>query len=956
MSPRILHRLTGLLVAMVSCVQFLLTVQITVPYWDPGELSAAAYLLQVPHPPGGPLFSLMGRIFYLLPIPGDMGLKVNLVSAIASVAAVFFLYLIAVKLIEQMRGARVATVAEAIETYGAAAIGALALSFADSFWFNGVESNYFAASTLLFSMMVWLMLKWNEQADVPGSDRYLLAIAYLAGLSAGVHLMSVPAIFAAIMLVVFRRITRNDTACKQSAWVFVAHVAVILVVIYGMWSNLTNAEPPSIEDAKAYDTRFVAIMGAISVVVLGAFWKKVFTKDSFYLALAAGAMALGLAYPGVIKKLPQLVHVLAADNSTTGGVILLAIVAALGGIALWARRNKKALLHLVALGVLLVILGFSTYTMILIRANKHTPMNENEPKTFSALLTYLNREQYGDFPMFKRRWTMEPERQRTFTAYTSDFDFFWRYQMNHMFIRYMLFNYGGRASRDQDADWSPNQLFAIPLLMGLFGVYTHFRKNWRVASVFLMLFVIMGFLIAFYQNQQDPQPRERDYFYGGAYFVFALWIALGVYGIVGRVRERLASATWVHAASAAILLLALFFIPVRMAWTNWHTHDRSRNWTAWETAYNMLQTCDRDGILITAGDNDTFPLWFLQDVEGIRRDVRVVNLSLANTNWYVQQLKEKPYYEEAKAVPLSMSDRIIAAAQAVAWNPQVVSLPVPPEAFATEGITDTTVIHKGSMEWRMPNTLDYGPTKAIRFQDAVVLDIIRTNRWKRPIYFAITCPPDCRIGLDEYLRICGLGYRLTPTKSSARDLGVDEPALAAQVMADPQEISAGPQRGFKQGTVPDTTVYLDENEIRPLYGLRIAFRALGSYYMGVTRDPQKAAAVAERMLQVIPPPRFAPTLDENGELASVFLQAGQPEKAALYGGRAEAQFAAMTPSMLASNPSAFRVMLDLYAIEHRYAKALELLQNLQRMYPGDPSIASRIQQVQQMMQSGQIQP
>ena len=949
MSPRILHRLVGIFVVVISAVQFLATVQPTVPFWDPGELSAAAYLLQVPHPPGGPLFSLVGRIFYILPLPGDLGLKVNLVSVCASIATVWFLYLIAVKLIEDLRRGPTTSVTDALGTYLSAAIGALALSFCDSFWFNGVESNYFATSTLLFSIMIWLMLKWNEQADQPTSDRYLLMIAYLAGLSAGVHLMSVPAIFAAVMIVVFRRYTTNKKSCKTSAYVFLFHIAVLFIVTYGMWSSLKSAQPPSIEDAKAYDLRFVGIMGVTSLCVMGLFWKRVFLRDSVYLALLAAGIAIGLAYPGVIKILPQLIHTLSADDSTRGGLILLAVVAVFGTLAFWARRRKHTLIHLFAACVLLMILGFSTYTMILIRANKHTPMNENEPRTFSGLLTYLNREQYGDFPIFKRRWSPEVDRQQTFRMYTTDFDFFWRYQMHHMFTRYLLFNYAGRASRDQDADWSAAQLFGIPLLIGLFGLYTHFRRNWQMATVFLILFVIEGYLIAFYQNQQQPQPRERDYFYGGAYFVFAVWIALGINGLITLARDNLRAPRLASIGMAAVLLLGAVFIPLRMALTNWHTHDRSKNWLAWETGYNMLQTCDKDGILITNGDNDTFPLWFLQDVEGIRRDVRVICLSLANTNWYVQQLKDRPYFAEAQAVPLSISDSRIATIQPALWEPQIVTVPVPKEAYAAFGITDTAITNAGKIEWRMENTLAFGNTKAIRVQDIVVLDLIRTNQWKRPIYFAVTGGPDSRIGLDEYLKSCGFAYRLTPAKATTHDVGVDEPVLAANVMHEAEGYSQKPQYGFKLRTVADTTVFLDENEARILLGLRSAFRSLAYYYLEAQHDSQKAALVVDRLQQIMPPSRMAAPIEESVNFASIYFRIGQLQKFNAMADRVEQQFAGMSPQSLAADPYLYGAMLELYEMRRDYPKALSLLQKLARMYPDDPSIKARVNSIQEQM-------
>ncbi|HTR98604.1 MAG TPA: DUF2723 domain-containing protein, partial [Bacteroidota bacterium] len=797
MNARILHRAVAGAVFAISAVQFFLTAQPTVSFWDPGELSAAAYMLQVPHPPGGPLFSLVGRFFYLLPMPGDPGFRMNMVSVVSSALAVLFVYLIAVRLIRRTRRGEPESTAALLGTFLPAAIGALALSFCDSFWFNGVEANYFAASTFLFTAMLWLLLVWDEKAEEPGSGRYLLMIAYLAGLSAGVHLMSVPTVFTVAMVVVFRKIVTDDDTCRKTGLIFLAQAVLLLLVAFVWWNGMTSTQVPSPEEFYAYDRKFALVMGAISLGFMALFRKRIFRRDSFYIPVLAGGAALFVTYPGVIKLLPKLIHGLARDDSSLGIAILAVILAALGYAAYVSGKRARGFLHISLLALLCVILGFSTYTMIVTRANVHPPMNENNPRDFSGLLTYLNREQYGEFPLFKRRWTPEADRQKTFAAYTSDFDFFARYQMQHMFNRYILFNFAGRDSRDQDADPAWGQLLGIPLLVGLFGLYWHFRRDWRMGAAFLLLFIIMGYLIAFYQNQQEPQPRERDYFYAGAYAVFAIWIALGVRGLAetaaGLFRGQARTA-----GEAAVLIAATVFIPLRMFQTNLPTHDRSKNRLAWEYSYDMLQTCERDAILFTNGDNDTFPLWYMQDVEGVRRDVRVVNLSLVNTPWYIQQMKDRPYYPEAAAVPISIPDRRIPDLEGlIPWEPQTVTIPVPPGAAGGEVFTDTAIFNAGAVagtaapdtgaagegriQFVMKNTVQYGRTKAIRVQDFMVKNIIETNRWQRPVYFAITCPPDSRIGIDDYLRFCGLAWKLVPYKATRVSMGIDPGVLGANL-------------------------------------------------------------------------------------------------------------------------------------------------------------------------------
>ena len=289
-------------------------------------------------------------------------------------------------------------------------------------------------------------------------------------------------------------------------------------------------------------------------------------------------------------------------------------------------------------------------------------MNENAPKNFTALISYLNRDQYGDFPAFKRRFSPEPHQQGIYTNYTSDLDFFWRYQMNHMMTRYLLWQYGGRESWNQDSGInfgkflnsvgnavgkpfnlqfgddngaSHNTFWGIPFFIGLIGIFFHFRRDWKMATAFMLLFIFCSYLFAFYQNQQEPQPRERDKFLASIGFAYAVWIAIGIRELIDYAKRKLNRQSMEKGVTYAILALGFLFIPARMLQANYNEHDRSKNWMPWDFAYNLLQSCAPHSILFTNGDNDTFPLWYLQDVEGVRRDIRIANLSLINTDWYI---------------------------------------------------------------------------------------------------------------------------------------------------------------------------------------------------------------------------------------------------------------------------------------------------------------------------------
>ena len=284
-----------------------------------------------------------------------------------------------------------------------------------------------------------------------------------------------------------------------------------------------------------------------------------------------------------------------------------------------------------------------------------------------------------------------------------------------------------------------------------------------MGSAWLILFIFMGYLIMFYQNQQQPQPRDRFYFYPGALLVFAACIAVGVREIIELVMKKIKDPSLGRTTAFACLGVFLLLIPGNMLRTNYFTHDRSKNWLPWDFAYNLLQSCKPNGILFTNGDNDTFPLWYLQDVEGVRTDIRVVCLSLANTDWYNEQLKDTSPYGALK-VKFSMTDDMIAQLSPMEWKTQAVSVPVSKDAIKEFNVTDTSIIKSGQLTWVMKPTLEIGDDSGIRIQDIVVRDIIQNNTWDRPIYFASTCSPDCYIGLDDYLRTEGLATRLVPQK------------------------------------------------------------------------------------------------------------------------------------------------------------------------------------------------
>ncbi len=699
MDFKLMNRIFAGSVFFISLIVIWLTAQPSVSFWDCGEFIAAGYYLQVPHPPGAPFFLLLGRLFSMIPFAANIAFRFNLISVFSSAFAVTLLYLIAVKLIENYRGKDLTKRFDSIGTYIAAAVGALAFSFSDTFWFNGVEAEVYAFSTFLFAAVTYLMMLWNEKADEKDNEKYLLMIAYLIGLSTGVHLMSVLAIVPVVMVILFRKYLVDEEVCKKSGYIFLAHIGILLLIAVILWSGQKSSSPVSPEEYESFDSRFKLIMFGVSALLVGVFWKKLLNRNSIYMPIIIGGFALFLTYPGIVKFLPILLTWIGGESAVVPVIALAAIIAIAAYGVKYATDNQKPTLHLISMAFIFTLIGFTTFAMVIIRANENPPMNENEPDTFSELVSYLNREQYGDFPTFKRRFTQEAHQQGVYTDYSSDLDFFWRYQMHHMETRYLLWNFAGRESWDQDAGANiapfnsvgnffgkilgvqfkgdvKDSLFGIPLLIGLFGIYYHFRKDWKMASVFMIMFILMGYLTAFYQNQQQPQPRERDYFYVGAFFVFALWIALGARGLFDLIVEKVQNAQMRKAAIAVAFAAIIFLVPVRMLWANYFTHDRSQNWIPWDYSYNLLQSCAPNSVLFTNGDNDTFPLWYLQDVEGVRRDVRIANLSLLNTSWYISQLKNNDPYKVG-TIKMNLTNEQIAQIRPMQWEPRQLTIPAP---------------------------------------------------------------------------------------------------------------------------------------------------------------------------------------------------------------------------------------------------------------------------------------
>jgi hypothetical protein len=881
MSHKTIHRLSAVIVFFSAFIVYLLSLSSTVVFWDVGEFIASAKMLQVPHPPGSPLFVLWAHIAMMLPIAKDMAVRAHLVSALASSVGVTFTYLVCVRVITNFRGVP-GNFIDKLAVYGGSVIGALSLAYGTTYWDNSIEAEVYGASMLFLTITMWLTMRWLERADSEGNEKYILFMAYLMGLSLGVHLLQLLAIFPILLIMYFKKYEFNRRT-------FI---------------------------------RFCLVALAIFAVV----------------------------YPGIVKYLPGMMDgEFWGKKSDVIAAIPWLIIAGVSYGVYWSYKHHRKMLHIGLVSILLIFIGYTTYTSVLIRSNADPPMNENNPNNLARLTSYLGREQYGDQPFWPRRYSQEAQHQGIYTNYTSEWDFMIRYQLNHMFFRYVGWNYIGAAGDEQEAGVRWRDTLGVPLLVGLLGLYYQFKKDWKMGLVFLTMFIIMGPVLALYQGQQDPQPRERDYFYVGAFFVLSLWVAIGVVALIDYLRTSVQSAATSRLLSSGVVGLLVFAIPVNMVRMNWESHDRTGNYVAWDYSYNLLQTCEKDAILFTNGDNDTFPLWYLQDVEGIRRDVRVVCLSLVNTPWYIQQMKKKPYYPEAKAVPISLSDAQIARIEPVQWDPTQIDLPVPHEVFERYGVTDTSITNRGKISFMMKNTRQFGDTKAILVQDLMVYDIVMTTKWTRPIYFGTGVPSGSRVGLDDYLWFEGLAWKLKPKKVDSREQGIDADVLEANLFHEPEGFSRTPRYGYKFRNVGNPKIHFEEESERYVMNYRSAFLYLSMDYANVKKDTAKALETLLRMEQIVPRSKIPMNWELSADVAMFFHRFGRDDKFNEIANDIEpvCQHLIDTKQFnLNTYYNPFRVLLDIYDARKDYAKSLDVLKNLSVFYPNDPGLKQRMGEVQ----------
>jgi hypothetical protein len=829
MNYKLINNITGWLVFAVALVTYTLTIEPTASFWDCGEFISGCYKLQVVHPPGAPLFLLIGRMFTLFAGNdlSQVAYMVNFMSGLSTAFVVLFLFWATTHMAKKIIApGKEVSLGQMLAIMGSGIICGLAATFSDTLWFSAVEGEVYALSTFFIAVVFWAMLKWDDHEEEATRDKWLILIAFLLGLSTGVHLMSLLAVPAMALIYYFKKYTFS--------------------------------------------------------------WKGVFV------ALFAGFLALSFVYIGVVSIMINMIaklDILAVNDLGLpygSGAVFMALLLAgsLGYGLFYAHKKGNQNLQTAMLSVLFVLIGFSTYFVVLSRANANPPINMNDPSDILKLQSYLNREQYGDRPLLygphfnayptdilkkgkkyakvgdkyvvigdKIDYKFDPKDMMPFprlgswqddrhvAAYRAmlglkekenptmadNLSFFFGYQLKFMWFRYFMWNFSGRqddiqgrfdnnngnwitgfdfidknimGSKDELTDYQKqnggwNKFYLIPFLLGIFGLIYHFQKDRNDALVILTLFAFTGVLEIVFFNSPPFEPRERDYTLVGSFITYCIWIGFGVLAIYDFLQKK---APQLVAAGAALIIS--LSAPALMAKDGWDDHDRSKRYTALDFAINYLESCEKNAIIFTQGDNDTYPLWYAQEVENIRPDLRVVNLSLLGVDWYIRQLKYA--MNEAAPVKISFEDnqylgskrdvtryfdtkrleqgknydlkeilKFIATddkrAQVQLTSGEFVNylptknfkIPVDVEKFANAvppALRDSL---------RSEIVFGLGGKNNLLKNDLIVLDIVANNLNERPIYFAVSVSPDSYLGLQKYFQLEGLAYRIVPILSKA---------------------------------------------------------------------------------------------------------------------------------------------------------------------------------------------
>lgn len=939
----------------IALIIYSLTIEPTVSAWDVGEYIATSVKLQVGHPPGAPLFQMLGAFFAMFTSDvTEIGKMVNFMSALSSAFTILFMFWTITNLAQKL-SIKSGGISEGsyIAILGSSLVGSLAYTFSDSFWFSAVEGEVYAMSSFLMALLFWLGLKWESEINMQRGNKWLVLISFVVGLSFGVHILSLLVIPAIVMLYFFK--TYKTINLKTTAVASVFSVIVLLLVF-----------------------KFIF-----------PFTLKFFSASELFFI-----NSIGLPY-----------------NSGTiiAGIIL--IVLFYVGLKS-TKKHQKVTANTLILSLLFIMIGFSSWIMLPIRANANTTINENNPSSARELLAYYEREQYGDANVFydtyysnsyerqqdannptkddKPKYEKKngkyvivnhykdvlpnyadkhkgfiprmvdpskekmyksiagiPENSKRRPTFIENMKFMFSYQFGYMYGRYFMWNFVGRQNDTQgqldifNGNWlsgvdfidearlgsqqqlptdvlenkGRNTYYFLPLIFGFLGLLYNIKWDKENFFTLLLFFAFTGFAILFYTNPKPFEPRERDYAVVGSFYIFGIWIGFGVLALYEYFKHFVNK----KALAIGVSVLSLLAVPTLMAFENWDDHDRSNRYTSHLNAQAYLESCDPNAILFTIGDNDTFPLWFMQEVEGIRTDIKIVNTSLFQTDWYIDQMKRATYdappipsqltHDEYKYGTLDVAyyfselfpqlkDSVLDLSSFMKWirsdsertfydldedgNPEKIlptnkiRIPVNKENVLKYGIVAAKDADK------VLPYIDITIDRAIAKNTVLMLDILNNFDWKRPIYFTGGSNADSEyIWLKDYLQLDGLAFKLVPIKTPTKYYNekgeiVRESTLFDIGRIDTEKMYKNVQK-WNWRNINDSKIYLDEQTKRNSISMRNSLMRLSNKFVQES-DTAKAIEILDLSIEKMPIKGFD-HYSLSLEYPEMYYQLGETEKA-----------------------------------------------------------------------------
>ena len=952
------NRLTATMVFLVASITYLLTIEPTASFWDCGEFIASSYKLEVGHPPGNPVFQLFARFFTMFFDNMHAAMAVNAMNAVCSALTVLFLYLTIVffaKRIVKASEDGTYSLAKTIAVFGSGAVGALAYCFSDTFWFSAVEGEVYAMSSLFTALVFWAMIKWYEQADTPYANRWIVLISFLMGLSIGIHLLNLLAIPALVFMFYYKKREDGHYSLKEYIKIFLVSVVILAIVLFGIIPYL-----PKI--AAHFDLFFVNSLGLP------------FNSGAAFFML----LLLGLCFTGLFITM----------------------------------KKQQVFANTVLLCFTVIVIGFSLFSIVIIRSSAKTPTNEYQPDNPFTLVRYLSREQYGSTPLvygqyfdapydieqtkywapmgdkyihadgpgevkydasgkmlFPRMWNGSDPRYISFyksymngggktvkgadhkkPTFFQNLAFFFDYQMNWMYWRYFMWNFAGRQNDihspspgdifagnwesgipfideirlgDQSAapdylknNKGKNHYYMLPLLLGLIGLFFQFARDKRGCWLTFLMFFMTGIAVVIYLNQPPYQVRERDYAYAGSFYSFSIWIGLAVAAVYTWVKERGCNSEKkcksCDVITASAITAVFLGVPALMAAENWDDHDRSNRYTAVEMAKNYLNSVGQNGILITHGDNDTFPLWYAQEVENVRPDVRICNTSLLGTDWHIDQMKyavnesapldlsvgphqylygtnEYVYIYDTRDTPILLSDVMRVFRHPEAKLPlqsgrtvdyimsRKLILPVNKENVIKYGILDEKYADMipDQIVLTIPKNKDY-----LTKPEIFMLDLLSNYQWDRPISL-LSMGGDINVGQKDYLMYDGFSYRFVPIKNRMKSTDIG--------FSDPYELYDRIKNVYTWDALKRTDYFVDYQNFYTFCGV-LSQRQLflnAAWELLEVGDTQKAIELLDMCQECVPEENFPLDITYMGfsneymviGMAEAYYAAEAPEKA-----------------------------------------------------------------------------